>query len=326
MLSLVEDQLMLAFPEVHPDAKCAIHFQRTLRLPDDNREYPLPPGLGRFSLKHVDDYAKQLPEPWRKQGGVFFSMYQAEALWLCFRGNYPFAIKVAAGKVNAITGNDWTNNLSATPQDYLVTPDQPWLDGFCVAKGRVRQFVAMPLGMGYTAEEQLKGAAEHGGIQIIAYPMKARVYEKLLSSRKAFVEEFQCMLSAASPDMGLAPGGLMRQEIYADKYGIDAWDTKHSSRCFVHILNSFQYQVVTGERPARMPPTAEDYTNAGLPWFDYCDANLSALEGAAELAQLDGVAAMGIKQGQEPLPENDPVDPKVTIQLGKKKEVKEGKW
>lgn len=31
---------------------------------------------------------------------------------------------------------------------YLVAPDQPWLDGFCVQKGLIRQFVAMPLGQG----------------------------------------------------------------------------------------------------------------------------------------------------------------------------------
>lgn len=323
MLSLRDNQLLFEFPKVHPHAKCAIHFQRTLRLPDDNREYHLPPGLGRFSLAHVDDFAEHLPEVWKKRGGVFFPMYQAEALWLCFEGSYPFAIKVAAGKVNAITGNDWTNGLSSAPQDYLVTPDQPWLDGFCIAKGQVRQFVAMPLGKGYTAEEQLTGAAEHGGIQIIAYPMKAEVYEKSIRSRLEIggIAEFSLDYS-----MGLAPGGLMRQEIYADQYGIDAWDTKSSSRCFVHVLNSLQYKAVTGKVPPKMPPTAKDYTDAGLPWFEYYAADSLALEGAAKLAQLDGIAAKGIKQGEKLLPENDPVDPKVKIQLGKAKQVKEGNW
>ena len=31
----------------------------------------------------------------------------------------------------------------------------------------IRQFVAMPLGAGYTAEEQITGEAEHGGLQIV---------------------------------------------------------------------------------------------------------------------------------------------------------------
>jgi hypothetical protein len=50
----------------------------------------------------------------------------------------------------------------------VVVPEQPWLDGYCVEKGIIRQFVAMPLGAGYTAEEQISGKAEHGGLQIMA--------------------------------------------------------------------------------------------------------------------------------------------------------------
>ena len=122
-------------------------------------------------------------------------MYQAEALWINFSSesdsqmgvSYPFAVKIAAGKINAVTGDEWSNGLVKDPQDYLVVPDQPWLDGFCVQKGLIRQFVAMPLGQGYTAEEQLSGAAEHGGIQIIVYPMKRDRYEEILKlSSRAF--------------------------------------------------------------------------------------------------------------------------------------------
>ena len=40
----------------------------------------------------------------------------------------------------------------------------------------IRQFVAMPLGEGFTAEEQITGKAEHGGLQIIVYPMKHEAY------------------------------------------------------------------------------------------------------------------------------------------------------
>ena len=56
----------------------------------------------------------------------------------------------------------------------------PGSTAYCVEKGIVRQFVAMPLGAGYTVEEQLTGAAEHGGMQFVAYPMKAERYEALL--------------------------------------------------------------------------------------------------------------------------------------------------
>ena len=46
-------------------------------------------------------------------------------------------------------------------------PNQPlWV--LC----REGRHTAMPLGDGYTVEEQLTGEAEHGGIQLIVYPMK----------------------------------------------------------------------------------------------------------------------------------------------------------
>jgi hypothetical protein len=112
-------------------------------------------------------------------------MYQAEAMWLRFSGDYPMAVKVAAGKINAVTGDAWDQPLHRRPQDYLVTPNQPWLDGFVVEKGVIRQFVAMPLGAGYTVEEQLTGAAEHGGVQIVAYPLKAAIWRRMPTSCRA---------------------------------------------------------------------------------------------------------------------------------------------
>ena len=184
MIELRDDALVFRFPDVHADAVCRVAFQRTLRIPDDNRDYPLPPGLGRFPLRHVDDHLDRVPEAWGRRGGVFLPMYQAEAMWLRFDAEYPMAIKVAAGKIDAVTGETWTNELSRRPQNYMAVPEQPWLDGFCVEKGLIRQFVAMPLGAGYTAEEQLTGEAEHGGLQIAAYPMLAATYEKWLEEQR----------------------------------------------------------------------------------------------------------------------------------------------
>ena len=325
MIELKNDHLIFRFPEVHRDAECRISFQRTLRIPDDNRAYSLPPGLGDFPLNLVDDYASNVPDAWNAHGGVFLPMYQAEAMWLNFSGSYPMAVKVAAGKINAVTGESWENELSGEPQDYVVIPDQPWLDGFSVMKGMIRQFVAMPLGEGYTAEEQLTGEGEHGGLQIVVYPIKASYYE---------VEEEEYMPIAYAPlrtfsepveEMGLAPGGLMRQEIYEDDYGIKAWDTTVRSRCYVHILNSVQFLSVTGARPPSKPPTARRYTAAGLPWFDYYGGDLKALEGAQELAGLDSVAVKKLKKGEGMLADNEPVEPKLVKKLGKGK-VREGEF
>lgn len=311
MIELLDDILTFRFPEIHKEAECSIDFQRTLRIPDDNRDYPLPPGLGEFPVQHVDDFTDHLPDAWRRHGGVFIPMYQSEALWINFSGHYPCAVKVAAGKINAVSGEAWREGLSSNPQDYLVMPDQPWLDGFNVTDDLIRQFVAMPLGEGYTAEEQITGKAEHGGLQIVAYPMKKEVYVRQFGRmRENRASVFACAMSvdSSSAEVGLAPGGLMRQEIYEDRYGIDAWDQDHGLRCFVHLANSEQYRAITGHTPPHQPPTAENYTQAGLPWFDYYGDG-KALGGSEALSKLTSIAAKTIQKGQGVLPGNDPVQP-----------------
>src|SRR5262249_23666688 len=147
---------------------------------------------------------------------------------------YPFAIKVATGKIDAVSGKAWTDGLHRGPQDYMVAPRQPWLDGYCVARGQIRQFVAMPLGAGYSAEEQLTGRAEHGGLQIMVYPMNralfdarfpkvetktghwwdAMQHEAVASFEQARDAGQLCGEAETGEAMVLSPGGRMRQEIY----------------------------------------------------------------------------------------------------------------
>ena len=92
MIEIHDNSLRFTFPEVHAEATLDIAFQRTLRIPDDDKAYPLPPGLGNFPLRHVDDFARAVPNGWGERGGVMLPMYQSEAMWLCFSGDYPFAV------------------------------------------------------------------------------------------------------------------------------------------------------------------------------------------------------------------------------------------
>lgn len=87
-LDVIIDQDAL---RVGPDF--SVSFQRTLRIPDDGGEYPLPPGLGRFPLR-------------RQSGDLLLPMYQREALWLSFEGRswIPHAVKVGVGGIDALTG------------------------------------------------------------------------------------------------------------------------------------------------------------------------------------------------------------------------------
>jgi hypothetical protein len=323
----------------------SIDFQRTLRIPDDGKDYPLPPGLGQFPMKHVDDFAEKVPSLWLEHGGVMLPMYQSEALWLNFNSaylwdrdtSYPFAVKVATGKINAVTGDDWIDGLKRSPQDYMVSTEQPWLDGYCVEKGFIRQFVAMPLGSGYSAEEQITGEADHGGIQIVVYPMKREVFEKRFPKIERKYEDSDMIcespslmsMAVGAADMGLAPGGRMRQEIYKDPFKLSDWDLDHKSRCFVHLANSLVWRAITGEAPPTVPFTATEYTRHGLPWFDYYSDNSTALKGSEKLKGLKSVVEMGKEKKDNPLPENESVTPENIVKLRKslkKGQVREGRF
>ena len=337
MIELKDDALEFSFPEVHPEARLRVEFQRTLRIPDDEKTHALPPGLGRFPLRHVDDAGERVPAAWLRRGGVMLPMYQSEAMWLNFtaRSDYPFALKVAAGKVNAATGEDWEDGLHRGPQDYLLVPGQPWLDGYAVEKGVIRQFVAMPLGEGYTAEEQIHGTAEFGGVQLLACPMKREVYERKVARARpsasldlASVRICEAPAEVARPDMGLAPGGRMRQEIYEDEFELEDWDQRHRSRCFVHLTNSLVWRAITGQAPPTTPPTAKEYTDAGLPWFDYYAADRKALEGSGKLAELESVLEKAAREGRVGLPENEAVEGERVVRIRERERagVRDGRW
>jgi len=329
MIQLNNDSLTFSFPDVHKDAKFTINFMRTLRIPDDGSAYPLPPGLGKFPMRHIDDFEGNVPNEWVERGGVMLPMYQSEAMWLNFDSDYlmdheteyPFAVKIATGKIDAVSGKSWRDGLHRKPHDYMISTEQPWLDGYCVEKGYIRQFVAMPLGAGYTAEEQITGKAEFGGVQIQVYPMKKEAFNRRFPKVKAKRERYgeRCMemapMPCCAPSMGLAPGGRMRQEIYSDPFDLNDWDLKATSRCFVHLANSMVWRAITGEVPPTVPFTSKEYTNAGLPWFDYYDDQAVALNGSDILGKLKSVFQMGNQKGEKPLPENESVKPEVVIKL-----------
>lgn len=350
-IALNNDSLQFEFPEVHPDAKFSIEFQRTLRIPDDGKPYPLPPGLGKFPIKRTEDFKDRIPASWVEHQGVMLPMYQSEALWLNFSRRtaqsrpsaYPFAVKIAAGKRCAISGEAWWPKLrSGTEQDYVVVPKQPWLDGFVVEKGKIRQFVAVPLGMGLTVESQLDGKEEFGGIQIQVYPMKADVFERRFP--KIVLEHVTdsqyrkgvCPIAAKAKmdcryerglEMGLGAGGMMKQEVYKDPFDPSDWDMEHTSRVYVHLANSLVWKAITQHDPPYPPPTSADYTRKGLPWFDYYADDLKALAGTGLLKNINSVLQMGFQKGLEGvLPENESHSvetDKIHIQNGN---IREGIW
>ncbi|MET8245103.1 hypothetical protein ABZV31_12225 [Streptomyces sp. NPDC005202] len=309
----------------------AVRFVRTLRLPETGT-HPLPPGLGEFPVRRVADHPDTVPEQWRARGGVMLPVYLREAMWLSFAGTTePAALQVGVGKVCAVSGKPWSNRLSRDPQNYVVLPRQPWLDGINSGKGTVRQFVAVPLGLGATVEGQVTGEEVWGGVQLQSFPLRDeelarwREEERRRAERRATNRSVRSVGAAfpmaappapgaapaaapagrprAAAAMGLGVGGSMRQEVYQDDRPLSAWAPEPAGRVFVHLVTPPEWRRITGEAPPPSPVDRAAYTKAGLPWYDYDDQDAEDL---APTGTLSAVKPVGDWMGDDHEPWQEP--------------------
>lgn len=294
-----------------------VTFQRTLRIPETGL-HPLPPGLGRFPLRRVADYPDTAPADWLARGGIMLPIYQREAMWLSFDAFEPAALQVGVGKVCAVSGLPWIDHLTGDPQNYVALPQQPWLDGINAGEGFIRQFVAVPLGSGATVEGQVTGEETHGGVQLRAVGLTAEALERYLEAqrverrRRAPIADCDGVVACAGPAMGLGAGGRMRQEVYTDTRPLADYDQSGALRVFVHLCSAEQWTDITGEVPPPTPVDREAYMDAGLPWFDYYDADEADVLASEILAKVKSVGkVLGLED--DPFV---PVDPSKVVKLG----------
>ena len=267
-----------------------LSLQRTLRIPNDGKIYPLPPGLGVFPIYPVSDYSESLPADWNQDNHFFIPMYQREALWFGFIAAEwkPNAVMVGIGKVNAVSGESNLNFLHNDLQNYLVCPPQPWLDGINFGDGSIRQFVAMPLGLGVTVEAEITGREIAGAIQVKVFDAKEGVFpEQPPAERKQ--EPVRSAAMSGMSVMGLAAGGQMKQKIYPDPYGIDVWDMDNFGELTIHIVNSKMFHDITGQKCPSTPVDTAAYTNHGFPWFDLYDEKEADVSPPESLAKIKGL-------------------------------------
>ncbi|MGQ0794434.1 MAG: hypothetical protein ACT4NX_10200 [Deltaproteobacteria bacterium] len=296
---------------IHIGEAFSVSFQRTLRIPDDGRVYPLPPGLGEFPIMSAADFAGRVPDEWISEGAHFISMYQREALWLAFEGRRwkPNAVIIAIGGVNILTGKPRDDKgLISKPQNYLVAPDQPWIDGIKSENGGVRQFVAMPLGMGYTVEGQITGSETLGGIQIKVYEPKPGRFPDEPPRGEISHERLFMRAPAGGSAMGLGAGGRIKQKIYPDKYGARSWDRANFSTAAIYIINSARYLEITGMSLPPTPISAKTYTNYGFPWFDLYDETLADIPASEALSGVKSIKNKDAEGGIDSGDENKSVD------------------
>jgi len=301
-----------------------VSFQRTLRLPDRGGAaaepgYPLPPGLGLFPLRRAADYAGRVPDAWVAERAHFFPMYRREAMWIGFDGApwKPNAVKVGVGGVSAVSGLPWDARLRADPQDYVVVPEQPWLDGVVAGGGAIRQFVAVPLGEGLTVEGQLTGAERVGGVQLLAFEPRPGRFpdEPPPPPPRGQDRPWESFLMEPAPAgagghhaaMGLGAGGRMRQLVYPDPYGLGCWAEDAHGSAVVHIVDGAGFRAITGEEPPPSPVDARAYTAHGLPWFDLYDEGAPGVPAPEGLARVRSVGEIERERGGADRADDDPL-------------------
>lgn len=189
-----------------------------------------------------------------------------------------------------MSGQPWSDTLSQDPQNYVAVPLQPWLDGINSGDGTVRQFVAVRHGLGATVEGQLTGEETHGGVQLAVHALTAaaRKHWEEQPQRLFSEDSMVCAAAPMSADMGIGAGGMMRQEIYDDERPVGDYEP-NGTRIFVHLCSASQWRTITGEEPPVTPVSARAYTDAGLPWFDYYDADAPDLPPSQALADVKPV-------------------------------------
>ena len=273
--------------------RLAVSFQRTLRVPDDGRTYPLPPGLGLIPIHAVGAFTSTAPRDWRRDG-FFVPLYQREAVWIGFDAAswHPHAVKVGVGSINAISGEPWSSGLGSEPQDYLVCPPQLWLDGVNAGRDHIRQFVAMPHRAGFTIEEQLAGTDE-GTITLEVFAPRAGRFPEAPPPP----DEDGGARVMSSVSLGMAAGGRIDQRAYRDPYGVGTWDTGNSATATVHLLSADGYRAVTGLDAPPTPVDAATYTAHGFPWFEIYDEQWDAIPGGAAFERVESVGELERRRG-----------------------------
>ncbi len=291
-------------------------FHRTVRVADGAAPTALPPSLGPMEEFRVRDYAGRCPAGW-VPGGTFLALHDTEALWMSFRTPGPVAVLVGAGGVNALTGGKLGTAL--VEGGYLVTPPQPWLDGWKAPDGTVYQFVATPhrKGEGLTVGEQLLGAeSQTGAIGLSvheakdpaklegwgqdAYGQPEHWTEHYAAERPRGMSVLASMRERGAPwgEMGLGRGGKIRQRVYPDPHGIAAWRETATGAGVVYLVGAEAFQEITGR--ALPPPTVQaGYTGA---WFGLADQAHQDLPGSAKFTGLKPAVGKDVASEPEPAP------------------------
>lgn len=285
------------------------NLHRTVRVRNNNETSNLPPSLGNFEIFKVSDY-KNCPKTWDKDA-CFIAMHSEEAMWISFQAVEPIAVIIGAGTINALNGKTFESKLEK--DGYLVTPPQPWLDGWKGDDGSIYQFVATEIGGNKTIGEQLTKTKDHA---LVVSAFKAKNPDKLQTQvltpntlwGDSEAGDLCCVAFAGSclksitgnslecyglqqeagdsdnlcNELGLGKGGKIKQKIYEDPHGIEEWEEKPIKTIKIYLINASEFAEITGQ-VLPQPAVAEQYNGV---WFGLDDKKHKETEGCSVFDKL----------------------------------------
>lgn len=287
-----------------------VTLHRTVRVDINDENASLPPSLGTFELYKVKEYRDKCPKTW-EDDAIFIPMHKEEAMWISFNNEgTPLAVLIGAGGINAINGEKLTLNLEK--DNYIVTPPQPWIDGWKNEEGSVYQFVATEYkdGEGKSVGEQiLKNESVTGGLGIAVFESKNPERIKKIKTPREFSSYDSSYTICGSPmddiggfescigsvhalcedmpqEMGIGKGGKIDQKIYDDPYGLDEWKEDPSATAAVYLINGPQFTKITG---LPMPPLPETFDSYKGIWYGLDDKDYKDVQGTDKFDQLKNV-------------------------------------
>ena len=92
-----------------------------------------------------------------------------------------------------------------------------------------------------------------------------------------------------------------------DPFNFDDWDFTAADRVFVTLVHAMDWKEI-GEATPNEPPTAKEYSQAGLAWFGPHGKDQSALPGCVALAGVKSVATLFEKFTGATLPNSEDVE------------------
>ena len=91
--------------------------------------------------------------------------------------------------------------------------------------------------------------------------------------------------------MGIAAGGMIKQNIRKDTNSADIWDTNRSKLINIQFINSVRFEEITGMLTPPTPISPQTYADKGLPFFQFLNEGPSVICGefskVKSVGQLD---------------------------------------